>query len=126
MSVNEKIVLPALSADEYEWVRSTLIDAAREAADQSVVDHDPFYLGIVEKLDPALTHSRVGSTSTTFTYAQVVALSRLHDRHGLDLDLRNFTHQFDLPQGYVAGWVGRGDTAPGIYVGVSPEGEVSS
>lgn len=32
---------------------------------------------------------------------------------------------FDLPNGYVAGWVGEGKFGA-VYVGVSPEGVVSS
>jgi hypothetical protein len=123
-------IILRLSADEYEYVRDQLQPQAVEHALESVIathdKPDPFYAGIADKLDPLTVNLRLTSTNTSFTNAQVVALARLHDRHGLELDLRNFTHQFDLPQGYVAGWVGRGDTAPGIYVGVSPEGEVSS
>ena len=46
----------------------------------------------------------------------------------------DYQPQFDLPAGYVAGWIGgwqehgfvNGEYVPTIYVGVSPEGDMSS
>ncbi len=52
--------------------------------------------------------------------AQELALRRLCDGYKVPFDKTAYTTQFDLPPGYVAGWVGP------IYVGVSPEGEISS
>jgi len=60
------------------------------------------------------------------TDAQVEALDRLHRRYNVESwHPRDFWHTFDLPDGYVAGWVQRGTTRI-IYVGVSPDGQVSS
>lgn len=63
------------------------------------------------------------------TTAQIAALTDLCDRYKVPFDPEAFHTQFDLPPGYVAGWVGQPDFAgnPGsIYVGCSPEGEISS
>jgi hypothetical protein len=59
-------------------------------------------------------------TTTTLTDAQRARLSNLCERYGVDFDVRNFSPQFDLPDGWVAGWVGT------IYVGCSPEGDIHS
>lgn len=56
------------------------------------------------------------------TEAQEKALADLHGRYGVPFDPSTFHPQFDLPEGWVAGWVGIGR----IYVGVSPEGQISS
>jgi len=54
------------------------------------------------------------------TVAQYVAL-----RHQATYSqLREFAPQFDLGEGYVAGWIGREPQK--TYVGVSPTGEISS
>lgn len=59
------------------------------------------------------------------TDEQVVALARLCDRYNEVFDAEWFTpDHFDLPEGYVAGWVG--GPAEVLYVGCSPEGEISS
>jgi hypothetical protein len=55
------------------------------------------------------------------TDAQYQALALLHARYGVEFYPADFTPQFDLPPGYVAGWVG-----DKIYVGCSPEGDISS
>lgn len=55
------------------------------------------------------------------TPAQTFALTRLHLAYRVLFNPALFTPQFDLPAGYVAGWVG-----DHIYVGVSPEGDISS
>jgi len=60
------------------------------------------------------------------TDAQIVALAKLCDRYRVPFDMRKFTHTFDLPQGWVAGWVGGDDKPGGIYVGCSPDGEIHS
>lgn len=54
------------------------------------------------------------------TPQQQVALSDLCSRYGVTFNDNDYHPQFDLPTGYVAGWVGP------IYVGCSPEGEISS
>lgn len=48
------------------------------------------------------------------------ALRILCERYGVPFDEERFFSRFDLPEGYVAGWVGP------IFVGVSPEGEINS
>lgn len=62
------------------------------------------------------------------TPAQKEALIDLCERYGVTFTESDYeVAPFDLPPGYVAGWVGGALTARRtIYVGVSPEGEVSS
>jgi len=54
------------------------------------------------------------------TEQQEVSLRALCERYGVEFDVTAFHPTFDLPTGYVAGQVGP------IYVGCSPDGEVSS
>jgi len=54
------------------------------------------------------------------TEEQEAALRDLCDRYHVPFDADTFHARFDLPSGYVAGWVGP------IYVGCSPEGRISS
>ena len=54
------------------------------------------------------------------TEQQRAALTRLCERSNVLFDPEAYRPAFDLPSGWLAGWVGP------IYVGVSPEGEVSS
>lgn len=54
------------------------------------------------------------------TDAQRAALTSLCERYGVEFDASHYRPTFDLPSDYVAGWVGT------IYVGVSPDGRVSS
>lgn len=58
------------------------------------------------------------------TDQQTDTLRRLCEQRALTFDPDHYQPQFDLPPGYVAGWIG-GDTGT-IYVGVSPEGDASS
>ena len=51
---------------------------------------------------------------------QQAALQALCDRYKVAFSAENFHAQFDLPAGYVAGWAGP------IYVGCSPDGDISS
>ena len=51
---------------------------------------------------------------------QRAALRRLCDGYKVEFVEANYGPAFDLPSGYVAGWVGP------IYVGVDPEGVISS
>lgn len=76
-------------------------------------DIDGFYaFGEREnKPDPDYPHMRT---------AQRYALERLCERFKVAFDGDNFKPTFDLPTGFVAGRVGP------IYVGCSPEGEISS
>lgn len=56
------------------------------------------------------------------TDPQRVALLQLCHRYGVPFDEDSFERDpFDLPTGYVAGWIGSH-----IYVGCSPEGHISS
>ena len=54
------------------------------------------------------------------TDSQIIALGRLCERYGVVFDSSNYHPAFDLPTGWVAGWVGP------IYVGCSPEGDIHS
>lgn len=54
------------------------------------------------------------------TPQQREALQRLCERYKVPFDPGAFAPRFDLPAGYVAGWVGP------IFVGCSPEGRISS
>ena len=61
------------------------------------------------------------------TPAQRIALQNLCARYGEKLRESDFAHPFDLPDGWVAGWVGqRGTHGNPIYVGCSPEGDIHS
>lgn len=71
------------------------------------------------------------------TEAQRKALTRLCERYGVPFREADYWPTFDLPSGYVAGWIGGPDGRPGdaantrengptLYVGVSAEGQVSS
>lgn len=61
------------------------------------------------------------------TDAQRTALVNLCERYGVPFDPSHFTTgaAWDLPPGYVAGWVGGPDVQK-LYVGCSPEGHISS
>lgn len=54
------------------------------------------------------------------TEAQETALRNLCERFNVEFSTDNFHPTFDLPSDWLAGWVGT------IYVGVSPDGAVSS
>ena len=54
------------------------------------------------------------------TDEQRAALVELTERFNVPFDPDNYRPTFDLPSDWVAGWVGP------IYVGVDPEGRVSS
>lgn len=54
------------------------------------------------------------------TEEQRQALEALCQRYNVPFNPQEFRPTFDLPTGWVAGWVGP------IYVGCSPEGVVSS
>ena len=63
------------------------------------------------------------------TFLQDVALAAICERYHVDYRPEHYQPTFDLPEGYVAGWVGGADiqkTQPTIYVGCSPEGQMSS
>lgn len=69
------------------------------------------------------------------TAAQASRLRGLCERYGVPFREGDYSPQFDLPAGYVAGWVGGADGAPlfgfparrtTIYVGVDELGESSS
>jgi len=58
------------------------------------------------------------------TAMQLAALADLCQRYHVRFDAESYHPQFDLPPGYVAGWIGTPEN--GIFVGVSPEGRISS
>jgi hypothetical protein len=71
------------------------------------------------------------SLASHLTVAQVEALDRIHSRYGgVVWHPRDFWHPFDLPEGWVSGWVMRqspnGMVEQAVYIGVSPDGEISS
>lgn len=55
-----------------------------------------------------------------FTWAQDKALVEIHQRYGINYNPDRFRPTFDLPPGYLAGWVGS------LYIGISPKGDISS
>ena len=67
---------------------------------------------------PARRHNPI------LTQPQRHALARLN--HIADWDEFAYAHSFDLPSGYVCGWCLDKDRKPWLFVGVSPEGSVSS
>jgi hypothetical protein len=61
------------------------------------------------------------------TLLQETALYALCERYHVPYDPSHYRPTFDLPDGYVAGWVGGPEyMARTIYVGCSPEGEIHS
>jgi hypothetical protein len=64
------------------------------------------------------THSAVPMHMTA---AQDTALRALCERYGVPYDPVEFRPVFDLPSGWLGGWVGTS-----IYVGIDPEGNVNS
>lgn len=70
----------------------------------------------------------------SMTSAQIAALSNLCDRYKVEFDPMHYATQFDLPSGYVGGWIGGPNHSsldpmidkPTLYVGCSPEGDISS
>lgn len=52
------------------------------------------------------------------TDTQRTALQKLCERYSVLFDETNYRPQFDLPTGYVAGWVGP------LYVGCGPGGDI--
>lgn len=58
------------------------------------------------------------------TVAQRDALKALSDRYKVQFDVEHYHRAFDLPEGWVEGWVG--GTHDTIFVGCSPDGEIHS
>jgi hypothetical protein len=56
--------------------------------------------------------------------AQEAALWKLSRRYDVEFRAEWYTLAFDLPPGYVAGWIG--GLAQRLYVGVDPNGAISS
>ena len=80
-------------------------------------------LGLV--IPPDVAH-RIGMTP-----AQEESLRSHCRRYHVNYDEADYAVAFDLPPGYFAGWVGgklghEGPNGPTIYVGVAPDGAVSS
>lgn len=57
---------------------------------------------------------------TTLTIEQEWAIRDLCEAYHVAYIPGHYTPQFDLPSGWVAGWIGP------IYCGISPEGDISS
>jgi len=63
------------------------------------------------------------------TLLQEASLSAICERYHVGYSPMHYRPAFDLPAGYVAGWVGGVEIQaahPTIYVGCSPEGIISS
>ncbi len=63
------------------------------------------------------------------TLLQEASLSAICERYHVESQPIHYRPSFDLPQGYVAGWVGGvaiQAAHPTIYVGCSPEGIIRS
>ena len=58
------------------------------------------------------------------TRYQTAALAGLSKSYNATFNPAWFSPQFDLPDGWVAGWIG--GPAQHIYVGCSPEGDINS
>jgi hypothetical protein len=58
--------------------------------------------------------------TTTLTPEQVAAIRKLCRDYHTEYRPENYTPAFDLPDGWVAGWIGP------IYCGISPEGGIQS
>lgn len=68
----------------------------------------------------------IGRAPRVLTRAQERSLRALCGRYGEEFHFGDYTPQFDLPPGYVAGWVGGPNGSRRLYVGCDPEGRVSS
>lgn len=70
--------------------------------------------------------------ATGLTGPQRDRLRDLCARYGVAFRESDYVAAFDLPQGWVSGWVGgadHGETGPGkqtLFVGVSPDGDAHS
>lgn len=65
----------------------------------------------------------------SLTAEQEAALRGICGRYKVGYDQDHYQPRFDLPQGWVAGWVGGyaiQAERPTIYIGASPEGELHS
>lgn len=59
------------------------------------------------------------------TLNQEAALRALSERYHVPFRAEDFHPAFDLPEGWVAGWIG-GPEERRLYVGCSPDGSISS
>lgn len=83
-----------------------------------------YYYAIPECLKPLLEHY-----DGDCNLAQQAALAALCMRYDVEFVAEHYTPQFDLPDGYVAGWVGGyaiQKEHSTIYVGCDEEGAISS
>jgi hypothetical protein len=63
------------------------------------------------------------------TLLQEAALYAICERYSVAYQPEHYRPTFDLPEGWVAGWVGgieQQKVQPTIYVGCSPEGDIHS
>lgn len=131
---NRHIRSGAVAADTVEAAREQAISEAVLSAPSLVSARDLNAIGAAALdtvLDTALdtpgnpgematTTSEAGPDTSRLTAAQTAALAALCDRFRVPFDPTAFAPTFDLPAGYVAGWVGP------IYVGCDPDGVISS
>jgi hypothetical protein len=65
-------------------------------------------------------------SDTRMTEAQDTALRALCGRYGVTYRPDDYWPTFDLPAGYVAGWVGGNDGPRPLYIGCDKDGRISS
>ena len=95
-------------------------DADRELREVTISDEDARELA--EALSPCAIAPLAG-----LTLPQELVLRRLCASYSVPFHAEHYTPQMDLPDGYVAGWVGGlSQVGRTIYVGVSRTGESSS
>jgi len=73
--------------------------------------------------------SEQGPRRAELTLLQEAVLYGLCERYGVNYNPDDYHPTFDLPAGWVAGWIGglkQQQVRPTIYVGVSPECEAHS
>lgn len=75
--------------------------------------------------DPEVSDPVVKVEVLDMNAAQESALRGLSERYHVPFNAADFKPTFDLPDGYVAGWIG-GLEHRKLYVGCSPEGSISS
>lgn len=102
----------------------------------------PYFYSLYKRADGTLCRTLCpggdpcdGECKYFMSSKQHEALWNLCERYGVPFFPLHYAPQFDLPEGYLAGWVGGpahatadkgGNRKPTIYVGCSLNGEISS
>lgn len=80
-------------------------------------------------IDQGVDTSAEPARERRLTEAQEKSLRAICDRYTVEYNEDHYHHTFDLPEGYVAGFVGGAEIQaehPTIYVGAAPDGRLSS